>query len=174
MVLWQYRGTIQALAVLALCLWAFRRGAAPEKAASATLLLMVIVVWLYRWLLLDRSPGNVIGGFFGVEVGYFATDLIGFASLFAISLRANRIYPLWMAGFQLTAVATHFATGIAAQALPRAYALLNLLPFYFVMAAFVAGMIAHQRRERRIGPYRSWRTGFEPLQAITRIWPQAD
>src|SRR5688572_3643597 len=121
MALWQYRGTIQALMMVALFLWAFRKGAAPEKLTSSILLAMTIAVWLYRWLAVVRPEANVIRGFSGVEPGYLAIDLAGFACLAAVALVANRMYPLWMAGIQLTAVATHFATASAVETLPRSY-----------------------------------------------------
>ena len=171
MVLWHYRGTIQALIVVAIFIWALRKGAAPEKATASVLAMMTIAVWVYRLLHMNRGEIGVVRGFSGLEPGYLAIDLLGFVALAAVALPANRIYPTWMAGFQLTAVATHFATASAAETLPRSYALLNMAPFYCVMAACVAGLIAHRRRERRIGPYRSWRTGFASSPEKTRRWP---
>lgn len=55
------------------------------------------------------------------EVGVMGVDLLLLVALWDLALRSRRFFPLWMAGFQLVAVATHLATLIAPDFTPRVY-----------------------------------------------------
>ncbi len=169
MVLLELRGSLQALFVIGLALICWRKGAGPEKAVGSILALMVIIAWLYRKLVLPRLPGGIIGGYWDLDIVFLAVDGMSFAALMTVTFAANRRYPVFMAGFQLTALSTHFAHGLAERTTPLGYALLNILPFYFMIAALIVGLIRHVRRERRTGPYPSWRGSFARSLAQGRI-----
>lgn len=163
MILWQYRGSILALIVIALTFLSWRRGDEPEKGTALVLLGMVVTTWIYRFLGLPEGQGRNIGGYFGTDLFYTLVDVIGLSALVAIAMLANRVYPRWMAGFQLTATGMHFVNEIATRQAPFAYALLNVLPFYFMIGSQMLGLWLHIRRKKRWGPYPSWRSAFDPL-----------
>lgn len=166
--LWEFRGSLQALFVIALTIMAWRRGAAPERATALVLTAMVTTAWLYRYLAMPLQPGRIIGGYSETDLVYVLIDGTAFVALLAIAMLAKRMYPLWMAGFQLTALAMHFVNEIARTQAPFAYALLNILPFYFMIASQMLGLWLHIRREKRWGPYPNWRSIFDPLPATRR------
>lgn len=145
-----YKFYAQVAVLLVTAAVALRRGAGPEKACSAVL---VIVLWLGDLLnhALASSPN-----FNTVETGHLVLDSIGFALLLTVALYANRIYPLWMAVTQGMVVLTHFAEE-AARSAPLAYSILSLAPSYLLLALLVGGLAAHIRRSARYGRYRSWR-----------------
>lgn len=158
MMLWEFRGTLQALFVIALTIVAWRRGAAPERASAAVLAAMVVTAWLYRFFGMPLLPGRVFGGYSETNPVFLMIDGLALLALLAIGLRANRMYPIWMAGFQLTAMSMHFVNEMAVSEAPFAYALLNILPFYFMIGSLVLGLWLHIRRQSRWGPYPSWRS----------------
>ena len=163
---WEHRGLLQGLVVLALALLAWTRGSAPERWCAGVLLAMVTILRLYRLLALPTLPGNVISGYIAVNTVFLLTDGLALLTLIAVALRANRFYPLWIAGFQLTAVMTHLASGLMSSQLPFAYATLNIAPFYFMIITLVVGLIAHLRRVRLWGPYPSWRASSSLSPAL--------
>jgi hypothetical protein len=172
MFLWQYRGTIQLLVMIALTILAWKRGADPERDTALVLLAIALLGWVYRHLGLPEMQGQIIGGYFNTDLFYVLVDTAAFAILFAIALFANRIYPLWIAGFQLTSAAMHLVNEIVEQQAPFAYALLNILPSYFMMLSMTLGLVLHVRREKRWGPYPSWRNIFGLLPERGRGWQQ--
>ncbi|WP_279351918.1 hypothetical protein [Erythrobacter litoralis] len=166
MFLWQNRGTIQVLAVIVLTIVSWRRGAAPERATALVLLGMTIITWIYRLLQFSSLPDTFMGGFFETNAVYVAIDSVALTSLIFIAIQANRGYPIWIAGFQITATMMHFVNEIAKAQAPFAYALLNVLPFYFMMGSQAWGLIAHMRRVKRLGSYPSWRKSFDPSREM--------
>lgn len=84
----------------------------------------------------------------------------------AVALRANRIYPLIMAGAALIAVIAHALRWIELFDGRFSYLVLITAPAYVMMAAFWSGLILHIRRERRFGSYADWR-GSPALSART-------
>lgn len=166
MILWEQRDKLQALAVIALAILAFRRGAAPERWSSAVLAAMTAAVWVYQISKPSILAGAVLG--YGSVHPYFLTvDALALMALVVIALKANRFYPIVLAGCQLVSVMTHVASGILRSAFPLAYALFNILPFYFMIAVLALGLVAHVRREGRVGRYLSWRGSSAPSSATT-------
>lgn len=162
MILWEMRGSLQALVVIVLTIVSWRRGAAPERATAAVLMAMVVVALLYRYLSMPLMPGRIFAGYAQTDPAQVLIDGAALVALVVIALRANRIYPIWMAGFQLTATAMHFVNAIAFGPAQLAYALLNVLPFYFMIAAQAFGLWQHIRMMKRRGPYPNWRNGSGP------------
>jgi hypothetical protein len=139
-------------AMLALVLAAaLRWGAGPERLCVAVLVGMEAIDLVYH-LIAGR------GAFYqSVDIGHLVIDLAAAAAFLAVSLNANRIYPLWMAAFQLTSVLAHFAREANPQVVGLAYAYLGYGPFYLELVALMAGIALHVNRVRRTGTYRSWR-----------------
>lgn len=156
MILWEHRDKLQALIVIALAIVALRRGAGPERLSSAVLLAMVIAVWIFQ---LSKPPQltKAILGYGSINPYFLIVDVLAFGSLVTIALKANRFYPILLAGCQLVSLMTHLASGMLRKELPFAYALFNILPFYCMIAVLAGGLIAHLRRKRRLGQYPNWR-----------------
>lgn len=156
MILWEHRDKLQALVVLALAIVAFWRAAGPERLTAAVLLGMVIAVWAYQ---LSKPPevARDVLGYGSIHPFFLIVDVVAFGSLTAIALKANRFYPILLAGFQLVSMMTHLASGLLWAEYPFAYALFNILPFYCMITGFAVGLFAHLRRTHRLGPYQSWR-----------------
>jgi hypothetical protein len=93
-----------------------------------------------------------------IDPVFFAIEIVVAAGMIAVALRANRIYPLWMAGFQIIAVFAHFARGLSDAVSPLAYIVLTVGPSYFQIIILGFGIWFHHRRVKRHGSYRSWRT----------------
>ncbi len=67
----------------------------------------------------------------------FAVDSACLFLLVALAIHSNRFWPIWAVGFQTVAVATHVATTLIPEIVPKAYyALLSFwsIPILWVMA----------------------------------------
>lgn len=171
-ILWEQRDKLQALTVIVLAIVALRRGAGPERATASVLLGMVVSLWVYKLLATPDNPVVVVRLFASVDTYFLAIDGLALVALIVIALKANRFYPILLAGCQLVSLMTHFASGLLRTGYPLAYALFNLLPFYCMIAIFTGGLLAHLRRFRRLGPYPSWRGSFGLSLALTAKPPR--
>lgn len=165
--LWDQRGLLQLALTASLLAVSLRRGAAPERWCAAILL---GAIGLARAEQLLASGFVTLWGLTGFEtraVAYLMIDMLTFVGLAAVAIGANRTYPLWMAGLQLTALLTHVASRATDIVEPLAFAALNLSTFYLMLFLLAGGLAAHIRRERRWGTYPSWRDGWSRSQART-------
>ena len=130
---------------------AYSRGGPPERFAAIFLAGPVLADTVYHLLF---GPS----GFDRVDPWHVFLDftILGFVTWLA--LRANRIWPLFVAAAQLLSVTGHIAVILQPDGMRRAYWAMTQLPQYIQLTALLAGAWAHARRERMIGPYRSWRT----------------
>ncbi len=140
---------------------ALRWGAAPERICVAALVTVTLVDPVYH--LLVRYP--VFGT---VDVGHLVMDLGVALAFIAVALRSNRVYPLWLAAFQLVSVLSHFAREVTDFFPMLAYGLMSYGPYYIILLIMVAGIAAHARRSRFVGRYRSWRTSSNHLPVGVR------
>ncbi|WP_279349633.1 hypothetical protein [Erythrobacter litoralis] len=147
-----YRAALQYALVFGTSAWAFARGDGPEKSVGLVLSGMIIAFQLATWLL----PASLTYG--EVIPVYLAIDLSVFIAFTPIAMRANRIYPLWLLAAQLIALLMHFQRDLFPSIEPLAYYALTHGPSWVQTFAFLGGMIAHRRRLRRFGSYRSWKT----------------
>lgn len=147
----EYRAYIQYLIIFALTAYAFARGAGPEKQAGAILTSMVVLFLGYRLL----TPGS--GVYDKIDLGHLVIDLVALVLLGRLAIRANRIYPLWMLAAQLISTLMHLGRELDTHIAPIAYFLLIHAPSYIQVIAFALGLLAHRRRVKRFGTYRSWR-----------------
>ncbi|WP_242526108.1 MULTISPECIES: hypothetical protein [Sphingomonadaceae] len=143
-------GVLALLFVLAM-----RRGAAPERIISATILGMLVVDRMFH-LFVGIQPMLVLG----VNFAHLAIDVIGFAVFLMVALGANRVYPLWIAGSQLIALLSHVYPAMAKMVSGQAYVAMNIMPSYVQMIALALGLLAHMRRQKRLGSYPSWRKSW--------------
>ena len=138
------------LLFLAVCGWGYWRGGAPERIAAA-----IIVVWV----LSDVTYHLLFGpsGFVTVDPVHIVLDGGELIAIVWLALRANRMWPLWAAAAQVICMSGHVVAFIEEGGMRRAYWALTQLPPYIQLVALLLGAVAHVRRERRIGAYRSWR-----------------
>ncbi len=136
---------------------AFWRGAGPEKAVGATLVGMIVAA--YGYTVIEIQDGML--KWMHVEYGLLLVDFAGFVAFAIIAMRANRIYTIWLLGAQLISVLMHLGRGISSIIEPKAYYAIYALPFWMQILIFGIGLIAHLRRLRRFGNYRSWRTSSD-------------
>lgn len=146
------RTEIQRIAsvVLALAMW--RWGSVPERLIASAFIGIFVVPLFVAFAILD---GSVLFG--GGRYLTISIDAVAMVCFIGIALYANRNYTLWIAGFQLVAVAAHLVGGATDVISPIAYAILVIGPSYLQILAMLIGLIDHTRRKKRFGEYRDWR-----------------
>lgn len=125
-------------------------GGPPERRAA------VIIV---GWVLADAVYHLLFGpsGFHEVDPVHLVLDGAELVAIVWLALRANRMWPLWAAAAQVICVSGHIAALIEPRGMTMAYWAMTQLPQYVQLTALLLGAVAHARRQRRAGPYRSWR-----------------
>ncbi|WP_395333903.1 hypothetical protein WBP06_08860 [Novosphingobium sp. BL-8H] len=155
--------------LIVLFVQALRRGAAPERILTTTLLGMLVIDRIYH---LITNQHAVM--FMGVNLGHFAIDCIGLAVFLTVALCANRSYPLWIGAAQLIAFSSHIYPMLVQDLRGPAYLAMSIMPSYVQATAMACGLIAHTRRLKTPGSYRSWRASFSPMPAgMPGRWPSA-
>lgn len=139
-------------ALVAVTVMAFWKGAGPEK-------IMVGLFW--GTIVLPHQIYHAFAGRYVhldiFDLTHFAFDAALCVGAIAAALYANRIYPLWFAGFQIIAVQSHLARATTDNIAPLAVGIMQIGPSYLQIITLAIGLWAHIRRERSYGPYRSWR-----------------
>ena len=129
---------------------AYRRGGPPERFAA---------IAIAGWVLVDALYHVIFGpsGFDKVDPWHLFLDGAMLAAIMWLALHANRMWPLFAAAAQVMCFSGHIVVMVSPEGARRAYWAMTQLPQYIQLAALLAGAAAHARRERLIGPYRSWR-----------------
>jgi hypothetical protein len=135
-------------------------GATPERICAATLFTVTFADPAYHILV---GHGAI---YRSVDIGHLVMDLAVAAVFVAVALRANRVYPLWLAAFQLVSVLSHFAREVTEFFPMRAYGFMSFGPYYFILLILAGGITLHARRIRRLGLYRSWRRSSSPSPGV--------
>ena len=146
-----YKADAQLLGGLAVLAASFVWGAGPERASAGAFAYMLLINFPVHWIF---GPGR---HYSTIDLGVLFIDATAAAMFIAIALRANRMYPLWLAALQLISLASNLVRGISPQVLPLAYSVMNIAPSYLELMVITGGLVCHARRVRRYGPYRSWR-----------------
>lgn len=134
------------------CVFVWRRGGGPERAAAATIVLMFAMDPPYHAIWGNQTT------YHEVNVGHLAIDTITMVLLLSIALFANRLWTLGMASAQMIAVLSHFLRWISPDMHPWVYAAFIRGPSYLQIMLLFIGTDLHRRREKRIGKYPSWRS----------------
>ncbi|MGZ5791164.1 MAG: hypothetical protein ACXWI7_02890 [Croceibacterium sp.] len=110
------------------------------------------------WIPFDKIFHSLYGLATYLRVDWFlvSTDTTAFVLLLGLALRANRFWPIVCAAGQCVAVGGHLAALLLGVIKAPYWAMTQFSP-YVQIVALAAGTWAHWRRNRRIGPYRSWR-----------------
>lgn len=131
--------------------YALLRGGSPEKFAAK-----IVVLWLCT----DVGYHLLFGpsGFIVVDPAHLVIDGAELAAITWLALRANRVWPIWAAAAQVMTFMGHIAALLDPGGMSQAYWAMTQLPPYIQLIALGCGIAFHDRRFRRIGNYRSWRT----------------
>jgi hypothetical protein len=154
-----YKADAQFVAMLAVLAAAFVWGAGPERASASAFAYMLLVYIPLHYIL------GLVRHYSTIDIGALFIDITTAALFVAIALRANRMYPLWLAALQLISLASHLIRGIDRLMLPLAYSVMNIAPSYLELIIIAGGIVCHARREKRYGPYRSWRNSSSHSRA---------
>ena len=148
--IWGYKAELQQLVLLALILLAYWRGGSPERQVASICVGMLVLDRMYHWVF---GPGQFL---LRANLGHIVIDTAALVAFVIVALRANRLYPLWLASFQLMIIVSHIVRAINPAMLNGAYGILAFVPSYLEVLAFGTGILAHIRRQSRFGQYRSW------------------
>ena len=127
------------IAVAAYALW---RGDRDERVialicvAASVSSLLVVSAWQ--------------SSFSDIEIGILLVDQLTLFGFIAVALVSRRFWPLWAAGFQLTASMAHLMKAIHFELMPQAYAAAERLWVYPIFVAIVVGTWRAQRRRSLI------------------------
>ncbi len=117
------------------------RGTGPERLLAGTLfvsgLLEAFILWLGPSLKESVQEGMCL-----------LLDLVLFAMILAIALRANRLYPLWLGGLQLVTLACHLAD-LSVMSGAKANAAMQWVPFCAQLMVMMWGLFANTTSRRR-------------------------
>lgn len=133
--------------LLATCGYAIMRGGTPEK--------------LTGWLLIAAAGLTFVTGwrpamFQQVEITMFLIDLTLLAGLVVIALKADRLWPMVLAAFQLDSAAIHILKLVDADMISITYALMVAIWSYPMLLILAIGTLRHQRRLAQFGEDRAW------------------
>lgn len=145
------------IALLALACWVW--GAGPERVCASILLAMPFGEVLYHALL---GPETALSH---TDLGHAILEIAVTIPFLAVALAANRTYPLWLVSFQMVAVLSHLVRNLVPEVQGAAYMAMTIGPSYAMIVTLLLGLLAHCRRRRIHGTYRSWRTSWRP-------WPR--
>jgi hypothetical protein len=140
----------QLFLLFCVCVYAWRRGAEPERAAAATMILMFAMDPPYHAIWGNRTVYQEL------NIGHLVIDMITLAIFVPIALLANRRWTILMASAQAVAVLSHFLRWISPDMHPWVYAGFIRVPSYLQIAFLFIGTERHRRRVKRIGNYPSW------------------
>lgn len=114
--------------------------------AQLAAFLLTLVLMAFRWTLWRRFP-----------VGVGLIDLILTFGLIVLALKANRLWPILLAGMQLATVFGHIAKLLSFPLPTAGYAIFVQLwawPMLFVTAV---GTYKHHQRTKRRGSEQDWK-----------------
>jgi hypothetical protein len=142
-------------ALLGVAAYALTRGGGPERAVALLFLTAAVATILVL-------PSQAI--FHNVATGILLVDSALFAGLLAVSIRAERFWPLWMTALQGIAVAGHGAKAVNPHVIPFAYAVLLVFWGYPMVALLGVATWRHQHRLKKYGTDRSWTRSWLPFR----------
>ncbi|HEY8603766.1 hypothetical protein [Tsuneonella suprasediminis] len=151
-------------AMLAIAAW--RYGGGPERVLAGVLLWFAIAFPIANWLLGQWTD------FSRVDTANAILDGVALIVSLAVALKANRVYPMWFAAFQVLAATAHLVKNLAHGTAALAYVVLYAGPSYCQIVILALGIWNHHRRVRKYGTYRAWRNSSSRLRAtIPSNWP---
>ncbi|MFS0771523.1 hypothetical protein [Sphingomonas sp. 1P08PE] len=150
--------------LLLACSYAALAGGAPERVAAAILLLGTVATWVVA----IAGRGYYAGQFRSAELGILAVDATMLLALLALSLSADRFWPLWLTAIHGFGVVGHIARLIAPDILTDVYKAAHALSAYPALLLLIAATRWHRRRLATEGHDRSWSICWPSSMPSTR------
>lgn len=138
--------------------YAIWRGGAPERAVGASMLAAYVAT------LFSHSEFAV--RFTQVEVGVLLIDILLMTVLTVVTLRADRGWPILLAGLHLTTVGAHAVRMIEPSMIEVTYAVMLSMWSYPMVVALALGTWRHRRRLLASGYDRDWSVKIASAAAI--------
>jgi hypothetical protein len=138
---------------VALVVYASSRGGGPERVTAVAFLVALAG---------SASIGivHMPGGFQSVPVRLFAVDALFLIGLAIIAIRANRWWPIPVAGCQLVAVLVHTGKELDPAMIPDGYWFLTTIWSWPMVALLGLGTWAHRRRLANGIVVTDWKPSF--------------
>jgi hypothetical protein len=135
---WQWLSTILLVGG---CLWALWRGETPERLGGGLLLVGFGLTVLAQIL----QPEDVYD-----SIGIIIVDVGAMLAFIILSLWSRRIWTLFMAGFQLNTVVSHFAVYLSSHVdMYTQITAVGLWGGYAVSLALISGTWSVERKRRK-------------------------
>lgn len=135
------------------CLYAIRCGGGPERIIGATILATVVADPILHLALSVR--------FVSVDPTHLIIDVARFGAFTLVALRANRFWPIWLAGLQMLALGAHLTREMELSIHPVVYAVMKAMWSYGMVALLVFATRNHQRLIAGGATRKSWNS-FSP------------
>ncbi|MCP9223419.1 hypothetical protein MKP08_11740 [Erythrobacter sp. LQ02-29] len=120
------RYAFQIAMVVAVVLYAARRGGIAERGVAAVIVAMVVIDPIMHW-----AVGR--GQFGSINLGHFVLDLAAFAALYVIAMRPDRLWTLLAASAELVSIFGHIVRELDLPIGQNAYSALVTAPFYLLI-----------------------------------------
>ncbi|OAO01792.1 hypothetical protein A8B75_13620 [Sphingomonadales bacterium EhC05] len=136
--------------LVAAILYALFRGGTPER--------------IHAGILVGASISDTVVHMFTpaeymvMDPGHAIIDSAAWVGFFAVALRANRFWPLWVVSLQTIAVVGHIAKLLDVSIAPLAYAIMQAASSYPLLIALMIGTYCHQKRLKANGIDPPWRS----------------
>ena len=144
------RVAIFTLLLGAVTLLSWWRGGAPER-AMATCFALGFIATL-------TSYSSLPVRFTTVETAVAMVDVVMLIVILAIAMKADRLWPMLVAGLQLDIVMVHALKAIDADVMRSIYAIMMTVWAYPQLILLVIGIARHRSRLRKLGSDQSWTT----------------
>ncbi len=128
--------------------YALVRGGAPERLTGLALLLAAASTGI-----LERDSPSL---FSGVEVGVMIVDTLLLVAMVAITLNADRFWPVWITALQALGSGAHLAKAISPDVIRLVYAVLAAAWSYPIVLVLLIGTVRHSRRIQARGWDLDW------------------
>jgi hypothetical protein len=135
--------------ILCIC-YAGWKGGSPERVVSFLFSL---------WLLIEPFRESIFPAIWDrLDITSLAVDGFLTLGIVLVALRANRVWPMFAAGFGLVAMLGHFSRAVELDGMQRAYWAMTEPPYVIISLVLVVGTYLHGRRSAVFGSYRDWRS----------------
>lgn len=141
--------SVYLVLLAACCIYVAMRGGAPE-------LLGGTIIGIASLLTFAALLGSMADLYRSIEMGVFVVDVVALLAFVALSLRADRLWPLCVTALHIVGTAGHAVKLVDPQVLPYAYAFALRFWGYPMVLVLLIGTWNHQRRLARFGVDKSW------------------
>ncbi|MCW3837741.1 hypothetical protein ACFQ1E_16980 [Sphingomonas canadensis] len=139
------------------CLYAWRRGGGPERAVAGLFAAAWLLSTVSARIVVYMSQGTGAGRFRTVGYHTLAIDVLLLIGLLAVSRRANRAWPVVVAGLQTLIVLAHVARMASPHQFGLVYMIMTQAWPYLQVLILIAGIALHWRRTVTQGAEPSWK-----------------